>query len=42
MTLFLDIIVDYDIGGFTTDLKKAEYILAMHELSFDMIIKTAP
>ena len=42
MTLFLDIILNYDVGGFTTDFKKAEYILAMHDLSFDKIIKTAP
>ena len=31
MTLFVDKLEKYDLGGFTTDLKKAEYILAVHD-----------
>ena len=42
MTLFVDKLEKYDLGGFTTDLKKAEYILAMHNLTFDKILSETP
>ena len=42
MTLFVDKIEKYDLGGFTTDLKKAEYILATHGLSFEKILSETP
>jgi hypothetical protein len=42
MTLFVDKIEKYDLGGFTTDLKKAEYILAVNNLSFEKILSTMP
>ena len=42
MTLFVDKIEKYDLGGFTTDLKKAEYILATHGLSFEKILNQTP
>lgn len=42
MTLFIDKIEKYDLGGFTTDLKKAEYILATQGLSFEKILNGTP
>ena len=42
MTLFVDKLEKYDLGGFTTDLKKAEYILATHGLTFDKILSETP
>jgi hypothetical protein len=30
MTLFLDKIIKNDLGGYTTDLKKAEYLYIDH------------
>ena len=38
MTLFIDKIEEFDLGGFTTDIKKAEYILAVHNLTFEKIL----
>jgi len=38
MTLFVDKIFPKNLGGTTNDLKKAEYILAVHNLSFDKIL----
>ena len=42
MILYIDKIEKFDLGGFTTDLKKAEYILAVHNLSFEKIISETP
>lgn len=42
MILFVDKLEKYDLGGFTTDINKAEYILAMHNLSFDKILSETP
>jgi len=42
MTLFVDKLEKYDLGGFTTDLKKAEYILAVHGLTFEKILSETP
>ena len=42
MTLFVDKLEKYDFGGFTTDLKKAEYILAVHGLTFEKILSEMP
>jgi hypothetical protein len=38
MTLFIDKIEEFDLVGFTTDIKKAEYILAVHNLTFEKIL----
>lgn len=38
MTLFVDKIIPNNLGGITNDLKKAEYILAVHNLSFEKIL----
>lgn len=42
MTLFIDKIEEFDLGGYTTDIKKAEYILAVHNLSFEKILSETP
>jgi hypothetical protein len=42
MTLFIDKLEKYDLGGFTTDRKKAEYILAVHNLTFEKILSEIP
>jgi hypothetical protein len=42
MTLFVDKLAKYALGGFTTDLKKAEYILAVHGLTFEKILSETP
>jgi len=42
MTLFVDKVVKYDLGGHTTDLKKTEYILAAHNLTFNKILSEIP
>lgn len=42
MTLFIDKIEKFDLGGFTTDIKKAEYILAVHNLTFEKILNESP
>jgi hypothetical protein len=42
MILFVDKLEKYDLGGFTTDINKAEYILAMHNLTFDKILSETP
>ncbi len=42
ITLFIDKLEKNDIGGFTTDLRKTEYILAVHKLSFEKILKDTP
>lgn len=42
MTLFVDKLEKHDLGGFTTDINKAEYILAMHNLTFDKILSETP
>ena len=39
MTLFVDKIIPYDLGAITTDLKKAEYILAVYKTSFEEILR---
>lgn len=38
MVLFVDKLQKYDLGGFTTDIKKAEYILAVHNLTFEKVL----
>lgn len=40
MILFVDRIEKNDLGGFTTDVRKAEYILAVNNLSFEKILGT--
>jgi len=42
MVLFIDKIEKFDLGGFTTDIKKAEYILALHNLTFEKILNETP
>lgn len=42
MTLFVDKVEKYDLGGFTTDLKKAEYILAVNGLTFEKVLSQTP
>lgn len=42
MTLFIDKLEKFDLGGFTTNIKKAEYILAVHNLSFEKILSETP
>lgn len=42
MTLFVDKVEEYDLGGFTTDFTKAEYILAVHGLTFEKILSKTP
>jgi hypothetical protein len=42
MTLFVDKLEKYELGGFTTDIKKAEYILAVHGLTFEKILNETP
>lgn len=43
MILFVDKIIDNDLGAITKNLRKAEYILAVHSLTFDKILKmTSP
>ena len=42
MTLFIDKFEKFDLGGFTTDIKKAEYILAVNNLSFKKILSKTP
>lgn len=42
MILYIDKIEKFDLGGFTTDLKKAEYILAVHNLTFEKILSKTP
>src|SRR5688572_26315801 len=42
MTLFVDKLEKYDLGGSTKDLKKAEYILAVHGLTFETILNKTP
>lgn len=38
MTLFVDKIISRNLGGITNNLRKAEYILAVHNLSFEKIL----
>ncbi len=38
MVLFVDKLEEFELGGFTTDLRKAEYILAFHGLTFEKIV----
>lgn len=38
MTIFVDKVIPNDLGGITNDLKKAEYILAVHKTSFEEIL----
>ncbi|MDG2431741.1 hypothetical protein [Flavobacterium sp.] len=42
MILFVDKIEEFDLGGFTTDIRKAEYILAVHKLNFEKILSETP
>jgi hypothetical protein len=42
MVLFVDKLENSDTGGFTTDLRKAEYILACHNKTFESIITITP
>jgi hypothetical protein len=39
MILFVDKLIPNDLGGITTDIKKAEYNLAKFNLSFEKILK---
>lgn len=41
-TIFIDKVEKYDIGGSTTDLKKAEYIFALHGMNFEQILSQCP
>jgi hypothetical protein len=40
--IFIDKLEKYDLGGFTTAIKKAEYILAVHNLTFEKILSKIP
>lgn len=42
MTLFLDTIAPNELGGLTTNLRKAEYILAVYKTSFEEILNKTP
>jgi len=42
ITLFIDKLEKNDLGGFTTDLRKSEYILAVHKLNFNKILNNTP
>ena len=42
MTLFVDKLEKYDLGGSTSDLRKAEYILVKHGLNFKKILSETP
>jgi hypothetical protein len=42
MILYLDKLAKHDLGGFTTDLRKAEYILAFGKLTFAKILEKTP
>lgn len=42
MILFVDKVEKNDLGGVTTDFKKAEYILAVHNLTFEKILIETP
>ena len=42
MTLFVDKVIPNDLGGITNDLKKAEYILAVHGMFFKQILDKTP
>jgi hypothetical protein len=37
--LFVDTIVPFGLGGYTKDIKKAEYALAIHGQTFDSVFK---
>jgi len=40
--IFVDKLEKYDLGGYTTDPKKAEYILATQRLTFNKILSGMP
>ena len=42
MKLFVDKIEEHNLGGFTTDLKKVEYNLATHGITFEKILNDTP
>ncbi|WP_438967242.1 hypothetical protein [Flavobacterium sp.] len=42
MILFIDKLEKFELGGFTTNIRKAEYILAVHGLTFESILSTIP
>ena len=37
--LYVDKIIPFNLGGFTKDIKKAEYALAIHGQTFDSVFK---
>ena len=41
MILFVDKLIINDLGGVTNDLRKAEYILAVHGWTFDEMLKNS-
>lgn len=41
MILFIDKLIVNDLGGITNDLRKAEYILAVHGWTFDEMLKNS-
>ena len=41
MILFVDKLIINDLGGITNDLRKAEYILAVHGLTFEEMLKNS-
>ena len=42
MTLFVDKIIQNELGGIINDLKKAEYLLAVHKTSFKEMLDRIP
>ncbi len=41
-TLFVDKLEDFDLGGYTKDKRKIEYIFASYGMSFEKILNEAP
>jgi hypothetical protein len=42
MILFVDKLIINGLGGITSDLRKAEYILAVHGFTFEQMLKESP
>lgn len=42
MVLFIDKVEKFDIGGFTTDIRKVRYILATQNLTIESILDNTP
>jgi hypothetical protein len=39
MVLYVDRLIENDLGGITTDIRKAEYVLAAHGWTFEEMVK---